>query len=149
MLWLVLILAIVVGVFAGGRTAIRFARQADFDSANRALFVSGLVAACCGMLATFLTLGWPWKRVSESVGTELTKTVVKTVEVPVQVTRWLFFRGEEIVKKEVPTKVVEVVWITQDAVRFDVALIIPLVLVGFLSFLVETACVRGFIRWVG
>src|SRR5688572_16189699 len=119
MLWLCLLAALVGGVFFGGRQSIALVRQGDFAGADRALLRSGLVAAACGVLAASLTLGWPWKRESVSVPEEVTRTVVRTVQVPVRVTRWLFFSREETKSVEVADRVTETIWQAREQVRFS------------------------------
>lgn len=149
MLWIPLLVGIVVGVFAGGRSAFRLACHMEYDAARRKLFFSGLWASVCGMMAASLTLGWPWKPVSVSAVEEVTRTVTKTVEVPVRVTRWIFFRGEEKRKVDIKEEVTEKIAREKEVQQFSVLLLVPLALVGLTCFLLERWIVSLMWRWRG
>jgi hypothetical protein len=100
-------------------------------------------------LLTIPTLGWPLKEVSHSVPEEISKTVVETVEVPVQVTRWRFLKTTKMETHDVAREVKETVFHSETRQEFSVWLFLAMAVVGCLCYLTEIGVVRLLWRWFG
>jgi hypothetical protein len=94
-------------------------------------------------------LGWPFKEVSVSVPEEVSKTVVEIVEVPVQVTKWFFWKTTKAERQEVEKEVKETRYHTESKREFSVWLLIPMAGVGLLCYQLEKWTVQLFGHWLG
>ena len=96
-----------------------------------------ILAAAGGAALTLPTLGWPFKAVSVSVPGEVTRTVVETMDVPVQITRWFFWKATRTETREVTREVKETVYRTEARSEFSAGLLLPMVAVGVLCYFLE------------
>ncbi|MFO0877564.1 MAG: hypothetical protein U0840_09330 [Gemmataceae bacterium] len=142
MLWVTLALGLLLGAFFGGWHSIRLARQGDRDGAERSLHRGALVAALGGAVLTVPTLGWPFMAATVSVPEEVIRTVTETVLVPVEVTRWFFFKGTEWEATEVKRQVREATLRNEKRQEFSGWLLLAMASVGGLCFWLKKQAVR-------
>jgi len=135
------------GVIFGGRTALRYARRHELENATRSLHAGALAAGGVAMISTTLLLGWPMKESTVAVPVEVIRTVVETIQVPVEVTKWFFFTSTTTKKQEVPKEITETVMRSHKVNEFSIWLLIPMLLVGFLGSWVYRWVVRMAWRW--
>lgn len=103
-------------------------------------------AFIAAMVVAFLLLGWPFMDGTRSSPEEIQRTVIETIEVPVQVTRWFFFSSTEFQKQQVERTISETVVHQRTVSEFSWLLSLALILVGLLGRLVHRRLVR--LLWI-
>lgn len=135
-IWIAISVGCGIGLATGGWRSLKEARQGDLGKAVRSVKHGGRIAAVTAVAVTFLLLGWPLGNVSVSAPEEVTRTVVETVQVPVQVTRWLFWSTTRQEAREVEKQITETVVHTRTAQQFSWLLLGGL---GFVAAIANTA----------
>ena len=147
-----LILVVLGGAFAAWQRSIRHARAGDFARADWWVRCCACAAGACAMLATTLTVGWPWKEGTVSVPQEVTRTVLEPVETVVQIPRKLFgvrvWTSEERRSVQQPKQVTDTVYHSASTREFSVWLLFPMVVIGFACYRVQFPLVRLLWRWL-
>lgn len=142
-----LAVGVAAGMFLGGFRALRYARAQDFPQAIRTLRRSALAAAAVTALGSFLLLGWPLKSQTVAVPEEVSRTILETVEVVVEVPTWIFFTTTKTETREVPKVVVETIVRNEARDSFSPWLLIPMGLVAWGAVYLELRFVRLLYRW--
>lgn len=142
MVWIILIMACLAGVYWGGGQSLRLARRGDFDQALVAERTGGLCAAGMAMLGAFVFLGWPFCDEQVSVPEEIARTIVETVEVPVAVPRWIFWTRTEMKATTQERTVVETIFHSRSVRHFSIILAAALGLIGGLAYFAHRGCLR-------
>jgi len=137
----------IAGILLGGRTSLRYARQYEFAKANKALRGGAIAAGGFAALCTTLTLGWPMKQSQASVPEEVTRTIIETVQVVVEVPKWIFFKTTKIEDTQVPKEITETVLRSTTVSEFSIWLTIPMIVVGFIGSRVYKVAIRLAWRW--
>lgn len=101
------------------------------------------------MAMTTFTLGWPFTSVTVSVPEEVTRTVVDTVQVPVQVTRWIFFKSTRLEAQEVPKEITETIVRTGSRDVFSPSLLLFQAGIGLIAFYAQLWLIHGLWRLRG
>ncbi|HBN77283.1 MAG TPA: hypothetical protein DD473_16010 [Planctomycetaceae bacterium] len=133
----ILLAASGIAMISYGSRAIKHARNQEFDRAFSCMRSSKLIAFTIAILATMLVLRWPLREKTVSVSEEVSKTVIETVSVPVQVTSWFFFTRTENQLQEVERNVIETVVSAKGVHVFDPWLIIPMLLIALFAAWVQ------------
>lgn len=148
-IWICLVVGMLIGFMAGSISSFQHARKDRFVEANRHLRRGAWAAAVTTVLLAFLLLRWPFIDESKNVPYEVTKTVVETVEVPVQVTKWFFWTSTELQPQQVPREVTETEFREQTVRRFSPLMLLPLALLGWAAYGIQLWIARMAWRWCG
>ncbi|MBB01544.1 MAG: hypothetical protein CMJ47_02750 [Planctomyces sp.] len=120
-------------MFCYGVRSIKNASADNFDDAFSCMRYSKVIAFLVAVLAVMVVLKWPFRETTRTVPEEVTKTVIDTVNVPVEVTSWFFFTQTENKLQEVATNVTETAITEKEVTVFDPWMIIPMLLIGFFA----------------
>jgi len=137
MLWIASLIGLAIGAVCGGYRALRMARQGDLPGATRSLRSACFAAAIAGTALTIPVMGWPWKEKSATVPETVHRTVEETIEVPVQVTRWIFFKRTTTESRQVTKEITETKYRSEMHTEFSAWLLIPMAFVGLACFYFE------------
>ncbi len=133
-IWVSVCFGLVTGLLFGGLGAVKSARRGDFERANQRLRIGAWLSGICASLILALVTGWPFVSVTESVVEQVSRTVWETVEVPIEVSTWYFWRKTEIRTQEVAKSVHEPIVRFNVRRQFSILALIALLVIGWLGY---------------
>lgn len=147
-LFICLAAGMLAGICFGGWKALRHARRHELEKASKSLRWGSFAAGGFAMAFTTLTLGWPMKESTVSVPEEVTRTVVETVQVPVEVTKWFFFKTTTTETQEVSKEITDTVARSHKVSELSAWLLIPMMIIGFIGRWLYRRVVQTAWRWL-
>lgn len=147
--WLIIVGAGGTVLYWNGSASLSLARRGKLVDAARSARCGGLAAAIIAMIGATLVWGWPFYRAEVSVPVEIHRTVVEAVEVPIQVTRWIFWKRTVMTSEDRERDVVETTFQQHIAYHFSFWLLIGLLVIGGLAYFSYRGCFRLWWVWYG
>jgi hypothetical protein len=144
--WICLLIGVSAGAWSGGWGSASRLRRGDLPGARAALAAGRWSSAIATIVATFVLLGWPFKREMVGVPEEITTTLIETVTVPKTVYDWYIWPCTVETIEQVPRQVVRTIFHEREIRGFSAWLLFPMAALGWLAFHAEAWAVHLVLR---